>query len=124
MVLFHIDAGSELCLRNAGLFVWIDLRPLLKAWMKFRALEAARGDSNPFELRVAEIASSNGVLVAPGHIYMSEAAGWFGLTFTVEEGALIEGLARFRKSLTVLRTEAGEPDVDSSSHHHQKFSLK
>lgn len=51
------------------------------------------------EQDIADICMKNGVMIAPGHVYMAEEHGWFRITFTVGEGALEEGLKRFLKSI-------------------------
>jgi bifunctional pyridoxal-dependent enzyme with beta-cystathionase and maltose regulon repressor activities len=47
------------------------------------------------ELKIADICMENGVMIAPGHVYMAEEYGWFRITFTVGQDALEEGLKRF-----------------------------
>lgn len=44
------------------------------------------------ELRIAEICMKNGVMIAPGHVYVPEEYGWFRISFTVGKEALEEGL--------------------------------
>ncbi|PLB54002.1 PLP-dependent transferase [Aspergillus steynii IBT 23096] len=96
---------------NAGLFIWVDLRHLLVA----RSQEPDRGAlvrSSPdaqlslqLELRFTEICMENGVMIAPGHVYMSESYGWFRITFTVGKKALEEGLRRFLASIKKMKAE-------------------
>ena len=45
-----------------------------------------------WEIKITEIYVKNGVMIAPGHVYMAEEFGWFRTTFTVGEEALKEGL--------------------------------
>lgn len=47
----------------------------------------------------------NGLMVAPGHVYMSESYGWFRITFTVGEEALEEGLRRLLASINKMEVE-------------------
>ena len=51
------------------------------------------------ELKFADVCIENGVMIAPGHVYMSEEYGWFRITFTVGKEALEEGLNRILVSL-------------------------
>ncbi|KAI0116518.1 pyridoxal phosphate-dependent transferase [Nemania sp. FL0031] len=93
---------------NAGLFVWVDLRRLVKSLAESQALlSSATPNSLPaesdYEQVVVTACGNNGVMIAPGNIYGSEEPGWFRITFTVGEGALKEGLERFRKSLVELQ---------------------
>lgn len=48
----------------------------------------------------------NGVMIAPGHVYMAEEYGWFRITFTVGDDALKEGLKRFLKSIEEVETRS------------------
>jgi len=57
------------------------------------------------ELRISDICIKNGVVIAPGNVYMPEEFGWFRVTFTVGKKALEEGLDRLRKSLTKVKAE-------------------
>ena len=91
--------------RNAGLFIWLDLRDLLSAQTHVGSTEESSTSADmykAYELRVLEICSQNGVMIAPGHVYMSEEYGWFRITFTIDPDALQEGLARLHKSLIQL----------------------
>ncbi|KAH8898013.1 PLP-dependent transferase, partial [Thozetella sp. PMI_491] len=92
---------------NAGLFIWVDLRYLILPQSSpeprdYSVLKRPSPDDNVYEKREATIANiciRNGVMIAPGHAYMSEEYGWFRLTFTVGREALHEGLNRFLRSL-------------------------
>jgi bifunctional pyridoxal-dependent enzyme with beta-cystathionase and maltose regulon repressor activities len=47
----------------------------------------------------------NGVMIAPGHVYVPEEYGWFRITFTVGKEALEEGLNRFLASRREVEVE-------------------
>lgn len=51
------------------------------------------------EQRIADMCNKNGVMIAPGQIYMAEEYGWFRVTFTVGREALQEGLNRLWVSI-------------------------
>lgn len=99
--------------RNSGLFIWIDLRHLILPSssdnrLDFDKLAASSPDSKIHEAREAEIAElclKNGVMVAPGHVYMSEEYGWFRVTFTLTKEALQAGLQRLWKSIQEIETK-------------------
>ncbi|KAJ8128709.1 hypothetical protein O1611_g4920 [Lasiodiplodia mahajangana] len=101
---------------NAGLFVWVDLRHLVKSLAESQAPLSStlpnsldsKDDYEQLEQIVVTACGNNGVMIAPGNIYGSEEPGWFRITFTVGEGALKEGLERFRKSLVELQAQAQE----------------
>jgi hypothetical protein len=57
------------------------------------------------ELRIADICMTNGVMIAPGHVYVPEQYGWFRITFTVGKEALEEGLNRFLASMKEERSK-------------------
>ncbi|KAJ3548171.1 hypothetical protein NM208_g1138 [Fusarium decemcellulare] len=92
---------------NAGLFLWLDLRHLLVPQSPSKEVDMnALSVYSPFseiykqqELIIAEICQKNGVMIAPGHVYMAEEYGWFRITYTVGKEALQEGLDRLWKSL-------------------------
>jgi len=48
---------------------------------------------------------NNGVMIAPGNVYMPEEFGWFRITFTVGKAALMEGLERFWGALGDVEVE-------------------
>ena len=60
------------------------------------------------ELRITEICTRNGVMIAPGSVYMPEEFGWFRVTFTLQKRALEEGLDRLRSSLVEVESELKE----------------
>ncbi|XHF98612.1 hypothetical protein AWENTII_002160 [Aspergillus wentii] len=91
---------------NAGLFIWLDLRHLLLPQSSLQSdygvLRVASPDASIYkqrEMQIADICAANGVMIAPGHIYMPEECGWFRMTFTVGKEALAEGLDRLARSL-------------------------
>ncbi|KAH7007778.1 pyridoxal phosphate-dependent transferase [Ilyonectria destructans] len=91
---------------NAGLFIWIDVRHLLlpqsaSMQLDFSVLAAESPEAKIYEARemsIANICIEHGVMIAPGHVYMSEEYGWFRVTFTVGKEALKEGLERLWRS--------------------------
>ncbi|KAJ5106933.1 PLP-dependent transferase [Penicillium angulare] len=97
---------------NAGFFIWIDLRQFLVSQPQEQQVGTDIGhktlpSSQPTlesELKFADICMENGVMVAPGHVYMSEEYGWFRITFTVGQEALEEGLKRILISLKKMQT--------------------
>lgn len=100
-------ASKPMTSRNAGLFIWVDLRQFLAGSEppQQSALNSSQENipdgliSMEGELEFADICIENGVMLAPGHVYMSEEYGWFRITFTVGEEALEEGLNRILASL-------------------------
>lgn len=99
--------------RNSGLFIWIDLRHLLvprssENRLDFDKLVASSPDSKIHKAReeeIADICLKNGVMVAAGHVYMSEEYGWFRVTFTLTKEALQAGLHRLWKSMEEVETK-------------------
>ena len=99
--------------RNAGLFIWVDLRHLLipessRDQTGYRELRVTSPDASVYkqrEQRFADIGAQNGLMIAPGSIYAAEEFGWFRLTFTVGKNALEEGLRRLDKSLKAAETD-------------------
>lgn len=64
-----------------------------------KSLSPGSGKYEAYEAKIADICRENGVIIAPGHVYMAEEYGWFRLTFTLEKNALREGLKRLVLSL-------------------------
>ncbi|KAL6405317.1 PLP-dependent transferase [Ilyonectria robusta] len=91
---------------NAGLFIWIDVRHLLlpqsaSKQLDFSILTTESPEGNIYkarEISIANICIEHGVMIAPGHVYVSEEYGWFRVTFTVGKEALKEGLERLWRS--------------------------
>ncbi|KAF4341576.1 plp-dependent transferase [Fusarium beomiforme] len=105
---FH-NHGIKFYNTNAGVFIWIDLRHLL-------VLQSSTGEAEPDmtayvktykqqEIEIMEKCQGNGVMIAPGHVYMAEEYGWFRLTFTVGTDALKEGLDRLWKTLQEIKSQ-------------------
>ncbi|CAG7919655.1 unnamed protein product [Penicillium olsonii] len=91
---------------NAGLFIWVDLRHLFVPKSASQSLDGsiaeAQSSTSTYqkrEVQIADICSKNGVLIAPGSVYVPEELGWFRITFTLQQVALEEGLERVWKSL-------------------------
>ena len=107
----RISVTNERVLRNAGLFIWIDLRHLLMSEVlpsNYSALRVTSSHASVYkarESRISDICIKNGVMIAPGNVYMPEEFGWFRVTFTVGKQALKEGLDRLWKSLTEAKAE-------------------
>ncbi|KAK7424434.1 hypothetical protein QQX98_000399 [Neonectria punicea] len=101
---------------NASLFIWVDLRHLLMPQSSHResgctALRDISPEGTMYrkrELRIAEICTKNGVMTAPGSVYLPEEYGWFRITFTVGKGVLQEGLDRLWKSIVMVESEKRE----------------
>lgn len=91
--------------RNAGLYVWVDLRRLLfsksaRSDMDFSALRVSAGSVyRQREKDIADMCVRNGVQISPGSTFTAEEYGWFRITFTVLRNVLEEGLRRLSKSL-------------------------
>ncbi|KAJ5378116.1 uncharacterized protein N7496_005525 [Penicillium cataractarum] len=110
---FFAKHGIPFYEMNAGLFIWVDLRHLLVAKSAAQqsdhsALRVTSPNGPVFlrrELRIAEICMKNGVMIAPGHVYVPEEYGWFRITFTVGKEALQEGLERFMASIKQVEAE-------------------
>ncbi|CAG8429344.1 unnamed protein product [Penicillium salamii] len=105
---FLSDRGINYYDMNAGLFIWVDLRHLFvpkqasqSPGNSSRAGVQSSGASfyQKRELQIAEVCTKNGVLIAPGSVYVPEELGWFRITFTLQKVALKEGLDRVWKSL-------------------------
>ncbi|KAH6889398.1 pyridoxal phosphate-dependent transferase [Thelonectria olida] len=98
---------------TAGLFIWVDLRYLLwphpvSQQADYSVLKATSSDASIYEhheTRIANICIKNGVMIAPGHVYLAEEYGWFRLTFTVGKEALQEGLDRLWRSIQEVERE-------------------
>lgn len=56
-------------------------------------------------MQIADICMRNGVMIAPGNVYMPEEFGWFRITFSLGKEALKEGLNRLEKSLVEAEAE-------------------
>ena len=89
------------------MFLWVDLRHLFP-------VKSSSPESDPSSLcvkspnapvyqqreqRITDICAKNGVLIAPGSVYVHEEFGWFRITFTLGKEALLEGLRRFWSSV-------------------------
>lgn len=93
--------------RNAGLYLWVDLRRFLfpkaqRAEVDSGVLRVGGPEATEFEkreLRIAEICIDKGVMISPGTNYKSSEYGWFRITFTVDESMLEEGLQRIWNAL-------------------------
>lgn len=93
--------------RNAGVFIWVDLRRFLFpkstcSEPNFAVLRNTSPDISLYKEREAFIVNrciDNGVMISPGTIYATPELGWFRITFTVGKYALEEGLRRIWKSL-------------------------
>ncbi|EHA25020.1 hypothetical protein ASPNIDRAFT_133404 [Aspergillus niger ATCC 1015] len=81
---FFREHGIRFC-ENAGLFTWIDLRHLLLG--------------KPITPQIIDICAENGVMIAPGSVYMPKELGWFRITFTVGKKALEKGLKRLLRPI-------------------------
>ncbi|KAI7771383.1 hypothetical protein LZL87_014361 [Fusarium oxysporum] len=106
---FH-DHGIQFYNTNAGLFIWIDLRYLLTLQTSTGEadLSAISSEVNTYkqqEIEIMEKGQGNGVMIAPGHVYLAEEYGWFRLTFTVGKDALKEGLNRLWKTLQEIKEQ-------------------
>jgi len=74
----------------------------------YSALRVTSPDASIYkqrEMRIADICMENGVMIAPGNVYMPEEFGWFRITFTVGKAALVEGLERFWRALGDIEME-------------------
>ncbi|KAF5554088.1 plp-dependent transferase, partial [Fusarium phyllophilum] len=77
---------------NAGLFLWVDLRHMLIAQTSsqkdgIHPLNVNSPSAEVYkeqEIIIADTCQRNGVVIAPGHVYMAEEYGWFRITFTVD----------------------------------------
>ncbi|KAF9891371.1 hypothetical protein FE257_004227 [Aspergillus nanangensis] len=100
---------------DSGLFIWVDLRHLVGSDLEarnsgYKALKVTSPGASVYkqrEMRIAELCIKNGVMIAPGHVYVAEEYGWFRITFTVGKQALKEGLDRLWKSLEEAAVEFG-----------------
>jgi Transcriptional regulators containing a DNA-binding HTH domain and an aminotransferase domain (MocR family) and their eukaryotic orthologs len=95
-------------LRNAGMFIWIDLRRFLvglPAGADVPNLSIHRlspEEKQEYQRREKEIGSrlrKNGVVIALGSNFFTEELGWFRLSFTAVKEALEVGLERIWKTL-------------------------
>lgn len=92
--------------RNAGMFIWVDLRKYLAgagvevATLAVRHLSTKAREE--YQKREAEIGNrffASGVGIAMGTNFLTEEVGWFRLTFSVSTEALETGLQRMLKVL-------------------------
>lgn len=87
------------------MFIWVDLRYLFYPELASRdlkdlgALPSVASIQKERELKILDTCTKNGVLIAPGSVYVPEQYGWFRVTFTLQKEALKEGLERLWKSL-------------------------
>lgn len=68
----------------------------------YRQLRVTLPDTRLYEqreLRIIDICAENGIMIAPGGVYMPEELGWFRVTFTVRKKALEEGLKRLLRPI-------------------------
>lgn len=72
---------------NAGFFIWIDLSPYLAKYPGETPLEKERA--------MNQCLFDGGVHLATSEAFSGEEAGWFRLSFAVEEGTLALGLQRY-----------------------------
>lgn len=87
---------------NAGMFIWIDLRPYILGSSDPSALSRSRPDSGIFGKResvIDRICMKHKVSIAQGSIFETEEWGWFRLTFTLPREVLILGIERLMKAL-------------------------
>lgn len=56
-------------------------------------------------MKITDIRAKNGVIMAPGSVYMPEELGWFRITFTPGEEALKEGLEWLLRSIAEAEAE-------------------
>ncbi|SPO05310.1 related to 1-aminocyclopropane-1-carboxylate synthase, and related proteins [Cephalotrichum gorgonifer] len=111
---FFREHGIRYYEMTAGLYIWVDLRHFLlphspSQEIDFGALKVTAPDAAIYkqrEMMIADICIKNGVMIAPGHVYMPEEYGWFQVTFTVGREALQEGLRRIGKSLEEVKVES------------------
>lgn len=107
----NIQNWALISVRNAGVFIWIDLRRFLFpkstcCEVDFSVLKSTSPDVSLYKEREAYIINrciDNGVMIAPGTIYATPELGWFRITFTVGRYALEEGLHRIWKSLEQIK---------------------
>jgi bifunctional pyridoxal-dependent enzyme with beta-cystathionase and maltose regulon repressor activities len=91
--------------RNAGMFIWMDLRRYLTAGgtaVKLTLHHLTPGEKGDYQQREMEIGSrffANGVAIALGTNFFTEELGWFRLSFTASRPALETGLQRMLKAL-------------------------
>lgn len=102
---------------NAGFFVWIDLRDVMRT-ADDRTDATAMMQSSPrsskysaFEGSLGQSWWNKGVMINKGSGCLSEEYGWLRIIFTVEEECLMVGLQRFVEGLKEVR--ATEKDGDS-----------
>ena len=93
------------------MFIWVDLRHLFRPELASQD-SSVLGIGPPIakvhkerELQIIEACTKNGVLIAPGSVYVPEEYGWFRITFTLQQEALKEGLERLWKSLEEVGSE-------------------
>lgn len=107
----NIQNRGLISLRNAGVFIWVDLRRFLfpksiRGDVNFAVLQNTSPDIALYKEREAYIINrciDNGVMISPGTIYATPELGWFRITFTVGKYALEEGLRRIWKSLEQIK---------------------
>ena len=84
---------------NAAVFLWIDLRKVLRGDRKdMKTLRVTNPDAGVYkdmQDRLIQLWLERGVMIARGSGSLSEEYGWFRIVFTAEEQALHIGLDRF-----------------------------
>ena len=74
-------------IRNAGRFLWLDVRPFLP-------LNEAGGDGWAAEQLLLDRLRRRGVMVGLGKRYFATEPGHFRIVFSVEEAVIREGIQR------------------------------
>lgn len=77
----------------------------MQGYSSLRATSPNADIHKQLEMRITDICMRNGVMVAPGNVYMPEGFGWFRVTFTVGKEALVEGSERFWRALGDVEVE-------------------
>ncbi|KAI0420287.1 PLP-dependent transferase [Xylaria grammica] len=78
---------------NAGLFMWVDLRPFLP-------VAETGGDGWAAQKLIAERLEQAGVVLQSGETYRAPRPGWFRLTFSLDEESLREGIRRLSRVIS------------------------
>jgi DNA-binding transcriptional MocR family regulator len=98
---------------NAGIFLWIDLRPWLLPGLSEEDLKRPvielRYDSphaDQYRQREKEVLTACkelGVFIAYGTNFFTEELGWFRISFTAGKEPMIEGISRIVKALEKIK---------------------
>ncbi len=102
------DIEAKLVGRNAGCFIWVDLRHYLHNSRTPIALSTPRltpsevDTYRAYEAKLFKGCIEGGIGISPGTGFSTEELGWFRISFAVEKEALYTGLGRLKDCLQAI----------------------